>query len=240
MIPLFKFVLIRVPSWLVHSPCPETPPLPIPPASPLPSFVFACIPVHRGCSCLHLIPLRLIAHAPQTNNQSSIVNNKYSEPLFRPSCRNPILPVFFLSLREAISLALRAALLGQLCKTNPISKSQKLAQPLLRQRLTPIFRPPDAKKTNPNEPNLSRRSLARSRIPDPSSVVHHLSSVVCDPTDTARDGRPYSSCFFRHALRTSVNFSSICRTNHSSIIDFLNRHSLPSLAAGIFLSCAQV
>ena len=65
-------------------------------------------------------------------------------------------------------------------KTNPISQTTESPQPLIPQRLTPIFRPATLKKTNPIKPNLSRRSLGRSRIPlpDSSSVVFRLSSVV--------------------------------------------------------------
>jgi len=62
---------------------------PIPAASPSPNFTFACIPAHRGCSCLHPSLSRLIPRAQQINNQSSIVNNKSAN---RPQSRNYLIP----------------------------------------------------------------------------------------------------------------------------------------------------
>ena len=46
--------------------------------------------------------------------------------------------------------------------------------------------------------------------------------------------------FFLLRATTSENFSLIWDTNHSSMMDFLNRHSFPIFAAGIFCSWAQV
>ena len=40
-----------------------------------------------------------------------------------------------------------------LCKTKPISKRKKTTQPLLSQRLTPIFHSTGIEKTNPIKPN---------------------------------------------------------------------------------------
>ncbi len=61
---------------------------------------------------------------------------------------------------------------SQLCKTNPISKTPKPPQSLISQRLTPIFRPIQPQKTNPNKANLSRRSLWRSRIKSNSTLTY--------------------------------------------------------------------
>ena len=182
MIPLFKFVPIRVPSWLVHSPCPETPPLPIPPASPLPRFVFACIPVHRGCCCLHLSPLRLIAHAPQTNNQSLIVNREIPcspDPLMPLSLffcllspgfcllpKPPIPPILPLVLFCLFSISckfvsLRGSFLfwwlrgyKSIMQNKPNFQNPKLSQPPTPQRLTPLFRSPPPPKNKPNQTQL--------------------------------------------------------------------------------------
>lgn len=55
----------------------------------------------------------------------------------------------------------------QLCKTNPIPKSPEFPQPLLPQRLTPIFAFTPLKKTNPSKPN----SLAPGR--DTTSQIRH-------------------------------------------------------------------
>jgi len=195
MIPLFKFVPIRVPSWLVHSPCPETPPLPIPPASPLPSFAFACIPVHRGCSCLHLSPLRLIAHAPQTNNQSLIVNREIPcspDPLMPLSLffcllspgfcllpKPPIPPILPLVLFCLFSISckfvsLRGSFLfwwlrgyKSIMQNKPNFQNPKLSQPPTPQRLTPLFRSPPPPKNKPNQTQLvAAKPLAKPDSPD--------------------------------------------------------------------------
>src|SRR3990172_232366 len=65
---------------------------PIPAASPLPNFAFACIPSLWGSSCLHLSLSRLIAHAQQINNQSSLINWEISSSpdLLKPGPRSPL------------------------------------------------------------------------------------------------------------------------------------------------------
>ncbi len=147
---------------------------PIPAASPFPNFTFARIPSLRGCSCLHLSLSRLIAHAPQINTQSSIVNNKYAQSLSRPSCRRAVCflayssPMHFFSVFSVNSVAVT-----QLCKTNPILATTKPPQHLSPQRLTLIFHLTGIKKTNPNKPNPATPGKHRE-----SSIQHQVSSPV--------------------------------------------------------------
>src|SRR3989304_8197192 len=78
--------------------------------------------------------------------------------LFRPSCRNPILSAFFLSLGDATSV-----LVGQICKTNPISETTKPPQPVIPHGFTPIFRsaPPRQDPRSPGKGNTKSSQAKR-------------------------------------------------------------------------------
>ena len=108
---LLEFVLIRVPSWLIHSFCSN----------------LLSSPAYHLCSCL-------------------------------------------LSLVPFHSLCLSAFVaMSQLCKTNPIPKSPKPTQPLMPQRITPLFRPAPPKKTNPNQ----TQSIAAKPLAKPEQTHAH-------------------------------------------------------------------
>jgi len=121
--------------------------------------------------------------------------------LFRPSCRNPILSAFFLSLGDATSV-----LVGQICKTNPISETTKPPQPVMPQGFTPIFRSAPPKKTNPIYRGETRNLLYHTdlrqysaprrpgKIPGPLAKAIQNQAKRNGKTDPCRRRRPGWDC----------------------------------------------
>jgi hypothetical protein len=140
---------------------------PIPAPSLLPNFTFACIPVPRGCSCLHLSLSRLIAHAPQVNSQSSIVNNKYAKPLSCPPCPLCPCPLCFSTLCSFVPLCLCGCQSIMQNKPNFLNP-QNHRNPLYSKELHQYSALRRPRKTNPIKPNS----------PDPLLIIRRERSCI--------------------------------------------------------------
>ena len=77
-----------------------------------------------------------------------------------------------------------------LCKTNPISKTQKPPQTSMPQTFTPIFHPARIEKTNPIKPNFitPKPDLPASirHLSSPFSILHSQFSILPSPFPNTR------------------------------------------------------
>ncbi len=158
---LFEFVLIRVPSWLIHSFCPS-------------------LPFRPSCRFRPCTPVLFSPSSALVGRLSSVIH--ILSPVF---CLPPVPPLpcppfrLFPCLLCFSTLCSFAPLC--LCGYNSImqnkpnsSKAENKRNPCAHKELQAKTTPAPAKKTNPIKPNSSRRSLWRSRIKPNSSRPSRL------------------------------------------------------------------